>query len=76
MYLNGTTSDDPEGLAVEVVIRGSHAGGMAADVPGRGVVLGSFGRAASAVALVYLLGLLVLPVAPETRVRSPGMKLP
>jgi MFS family permease len=31
--------------------------------------LGTFGRAASAVALIYLLGLLVLPFAPETRGR-------
>ena len=31
--------------------------------------LGSFGRAASAVALVYLLGLAVLPFAPETKGR-------
>jgi len=31
--------------------------------------LGSFGRAASAIALIYLLGLLVLPFAPETRGR-------
>ncbi len=30
-------------------------------------VLGSFGHAASAVALIYLLGLLILPFAPETR---------
>jgi MFS family permease len=29
--------------------------------------LGSFGRAASAVALIYLVGLAVLPFAPETR---------
>jgi len=29
--------------------------------------LGSFGRAASVVALIYVLGLLVLPFAPETR---------
>jgi MFS family permease len=29
--------------------------------------LGSFGRAASAIALIYLLGLLILPFAPETR---------
>ncbi len=29
--------------------------------------LGSFGRAASAVAVVYLVGLLILPFAPETR---------
>jgi MFS family permease len=29
--------------------------------------LGSFGRAASVVALIYALGLLVLPFAPETR---------
>lgn len=29
--------------------------------------LGSFGRAASAIALVYLLGLAILPFAPETR---------
>jgi MFS family permease len=29
--------------------------------------LGSFGRAASAVALIYLLGLLILPFAPETK---------
>jgi len=32
--------------------------------------LGSFGRAASAVAAIYLLGLLVLPFAPETRGRQ------
>jgi MFS family permease len=31
--------------------------------------LGSFGRAASAIALIYLVGLLVLPFAPETRGR-------
>jgi MFS family permease len=31
------------------------------------VSLGTFGRAASAVALIYLLGLLTLPFAPETR---------
>ncbi len=30
---------------------------------------GSFGRAASAIALIYLVGLLVLPFAPETRGR-------
>lgn len=30
-------------------------------------VLGSFGRAASAVALIYLVGLAILPFAPETR---------
>jgi MFS family permease len=30
-------------------------------------VLGSFGRAASAVALIYLVGLLILPFAPETK---------
>ena len=29
--------------------------------------LGSFGRAASAVAVVYVVGLLILPFAPETR---------
>jgi len=34
--------------------------------------LGSFGRAASAVALIYLLGLAILPFAPETR----GRRLP
>lgn len=34
--------------------------------------LGSFGRAASAVALIYLLGLLILPFAPETK----GQPLP
>ena len=34
--------------------------------------LGSFGRAASAVALIYLVGLLILPFAPETR----GQPLP
>jgi len=34
--------------------------------------LGSFGRAASAVALVYLVGLLILPFAPETK----GQPLP
>jgi MFS family permease len=33
------------------------------------VSLGSFGRAASAVALIYLLGLAILPFAPETRGR-------
>jgi MFS family permease len=32
-------------------------------------VLGSFGRAASAVALIYLIGLLILPFAPETKGR-------
>lgn len=31
--------------------------------------LGSFGRAASAIALIYLAGLLILPFAPETRGR-------
>jgi MFS family permease len=31
--------------------------------------LGSFGRAASAIALVYILGLLILPFAPETKGR-------
>jgi MFS family permease len=31
--------------------------------------LGSFGRAASAIALIYVLGLVVLPFAPETRGR-------
>ena len=31
------------------------------------MALGSFGRAASAVALIYLVGLLILPFAPETR---------
>jgi len=31
--------------------------------------LGSFGRAASAIALIYLVGLIVLPFAPETRGR-------
>jgi MFS family permease len=31
--------------------------------------LGSFGRAASAIALIYVLGLLILPFAPETRGR-------
>ena len=31
--------------------------------------LGSFGRAASAIALIYLLGLLILPLAPETKGR-------
>jgi cyanate permease len=31
--------------------------------------LGSFGRAASAVALIYLVGLAILPFAPETRGR-------
>ena len=30
-------------------------------------VLGSFGRAASAVAVIYLVGLLILPFAPETK---------
>jgi len=34
--------------------------------------LGSFGRAASAVALIYLVGLVILPFAPETR----GQPLP
>jgi MFS family permease len=34
--------------------------------------LGSFGRAASAIALIYLLGLLILPLAPETK----GQPLP
>jgi len=34
--------------------------------------LGSFGRAASAVALIYLVGLLILPLAPETK----GQPLP
>ena len=34
--------------------------------------LGSFGRAASAVAVIYLVGLLILPFAPETR----GKRLP
>ena len=33
------------------------------------VALGSFGRAASTIALIYLLGLLILPFAPETRGR-------
>ena len=32
-------------------------------------VLGNFGRAASAVALIYLVGLLILPFAPETKGR-------
>ena len=31
------------------------------------MALGSFGRAASAVALIYLVGLLILPFAPETK---------
>jgi MFS family permease len=31
--------------------------------------LGSFGRAASAIALIYLVGLLILPFAPETKGR-------
>jgi MFS family permease len=35
-------------------------------------VLGGFGRAASAIALIYLVGLLILPFAPETR----GQPLP
>ena len=35
-------------------------------------VLGNFGRAASAVALIYLVGLLILPFAPETK----GQPLP
>jgi MFS family permease len=35
-------------------------------------VLGSFGRAASAVAFIYLVGLLILPFAPETK----GQPLP
>src|SRR5208283_3639188 len=30
-------------------------------------VLGSFGRAASAVAAIYIVGLLILPFAPETK---------
>ena len=34
--------------------------------------LGGFGRAASAVAVVYVLGLLILPFAPETK----GKRLP
>jgi hypothetical protein len=29
--------------------------------------LGSFGRAASAVALIYFVGLVILPFAPETK---------
>jgi MFS family permease len=33
-------------------------------------VLGSFGRAASAVAAIYLVGLLILPFAPETKGQS------
>jgi MFS family permease len=33
------------------------------------VSLGSFGRAASAVALIYLVGLMILPYAPETKGR-------
>lgn len=33
------------------------------------VTLGGFGRAASAVAVIYLLGLLILPFAPETKGR-------
>ncbi len=36
------------------------------------VALGSFGRAASAIAVIYLLGLVVLPFAPETK----GQPLP
>jgi MFS family permease len=32
-------------------------------------VLGSFGRAASAVAVIYLVGILILPFAPETKGR-------
>ena len=36
------------------------------------MVLGSFGRAASAVAVIYLVGLLILPFAPETK----GQPLP
>jgi MFS family permease len=32
-------------------------------------LLGSFGRAASAIALIYLVGLLILPFAPETKGR-------
>ena len=36
------------------------------------ITLGSFGRAASAVALIYLLGLAILPFAPETK----GQPLP
>jgi MFS-type transporter involved in bile tolerance (Atg22 family) len=35
-------------------------------------VLGNFGRAASTVALIYLIGLLILPFAPETK----GQPLP
>ncbi|HKI69229.1 MAG TPA: MFS transporter, partial [Verrucomicrobiae bacterium] len=31
------------------------------------VALGTFGRAASAIAIIYLVGLLILPFAPETR---------
>jgi hypothetical protein len=34
--------------------------------------LGSFGRAASAVAVIYVVGLLILPFAPETK----GQHLP
>jgi hypothetical protein len=34
--------------------------------------LGGFGRAASAIALIYLVGLLILPFAPEAR----GQPLP
>jgi len=36
------------------------------------MVLGSFGRAASAVAAIYVIGLLILPFAPETK----GQPLP
>ena len=36
------------------------------------MALGSFGRAASAIALIYLVGLLILPFAPETK----GQPLP
>jgi MFS family permease len=35
-------------------------------------MLGSFGHAASAIALIYLVGLLILPFAPETK----GQPLP
>ena len=35
-------------------------------------VLGGFGRAASAVAVIYVVGLLILPFAPETK----GKRLP
>jgi hypothetical protein len=33
------------------------------------IALGSFGYAASAVAVIYIVGLLILPFAPETKGR-------